>query len=82
MIKHNRMKILNIINFLILTIKNNIRFFTVYLYFKNNLKKLIRTKNKKISFVCDNRTNNQLMVIFYSLLILQDFLLISTMLTI
>ena len=52
------MKILNLFNFLISIIKNKIRFFSVYIYYKIILKKNILIKNKNICIICDNRNNN------------------------
>ena len=52
------MKFINIINFLILVIKNKLRFISVYIYYKIFLKKIIISKNKNIYIVCDNKNNN------------------------
>ena len=52
------MKILNLFNFLISIIKNKIRFFSVYIYYKIIIKKNILIKNKNICIICDNRNNN------------------------
>jgi hypothetical protein len=50
--------VINIIYYFIQAIKNRIRFFSVNLYFKNFLKKKIKSKNKKILIIFDDKTNN------------------------
>ena len=57
-IKINLVKLQNVINFIILTLKNKLRYFSVYLYYKNNIEKIARYKNQIICIVCDNRISN------------------------
>ena len=57
-IKINLVKLQNIINFIILTLKNKLRYFSVYLYYKTNIERIVRYKDQIIYIVCDNRISN------------------------
>ena len=57
-IKINLLKLQNIINFIILTLKNKIRYFSVYLYYKTSIERIVKYKDQIIYIVCDNKIIN------------------------
>ena len=57
-IKINLVKLQNVINFIILTLKNKLRYFSVYFYYKTNIERIVRYKDQIIYIVCDNRISN------------------------
>ena len=57
-IKINLLKLQNIINFIILTLKNKLRYFSVYLYYKTSIERIVKYRDQIIYIVCDNKIIN------------------------